>query len=92
MNKAFEIYNMYLPIEVNEVILTKLKNQIKYDIELIDYEKLLKEQNIINQINEERRRFAQIRVGLDPDDEDIPQIPYRHLREQIIPNKPVLEK
>ena len=91
MNKVFEKYNMYLPIEINEVILTKLKNQIKYDGELIAYEKQINEIERINILNEERRRNAQLRVNLHPDDQDIPQMPYRHLREPIIPNKPVLK-
>ena len=49
-----------------------------------------KELEKIIQINEERRIFAQIRVGLDPYNKEIPQMPYRHLREPIIPNKPTL--
>ena len=91
MNKVFEKYNIYLPIEINEVILTKLKNQIKYDKELIEYEKQINEIERINILNEERRRNAQLRVNLHPDDKDIPQMPYRHLREPVIPEKPKLQ-
>lgn len=91
MNKAFETHNLNLPDEINEVILTKMKNQIKYDFELNEYNKQLKELEKIIQINEERRIFAQIRVGLDPYNEEIPQMPYRLLREPIIPEKPKLQ-
>ena len=92
MNKAFETHNLNLPDEINEVILTKMKNQIKYDFELNEYNKQLKEVEKIMQINEERRRFAQTRVGLDPDNEEIPQMPYRLLREPVIRDKPLLEE
>ena len=91
MNKAFETHNLNLPDEINEVILTKMKNQIKYDFELNEYNKQLKELEKIIQINEERRIFAQIRVGSDPYNEEIPQMPYRHLREPLIPEKPKLQ-
>ena len=91
MNKAFETHNINLPDEINEVILTKMKNQIKYDLELNEYNKQVKELEKIIQINEERRIFAQIRVGLDPYNEEIPQMPYRILREPIIPEKPKLQ-
>ena len=90
MNNAFNLYSLNLPDEINEEIIIKLKNQVKYESELKEYNKQLKELEKIIQINEERRIFAQIRVGLDPYNKEIPQMPYRHLREPIIPNKPTL--
>ena len=91
MNKVFERHNINLPDDINEVILTKVKNQIKYEKELIEYEKQLEEIERIKRLNEERRRNAQLRVNLHPDDQDTPQMPYRHLREPLIPEKPKLQ-
>ena len=91
MNKAFEIHNIYLPDDINEVILTKVKNQIKYESDLIEYEEQINEIERINILNEERRRNAQLRVNLHPDDQDTPQMPYRHLREPLTPKKPKLQ-
>ena len=52
MNKAFERHNINLPDDINEVILTKVKNQIKYEKELIEYEKQLEEIERIKRLNE----------------------------------------
>jgi len=92
MNNAFKIYNISLPDDINDLILIKLKNQLRFDCELSKYNKQIIEIKKINEINNKRRRFAQTRVGLDPDNDDIPQMPYRHLRKPIILNIPVLEK
>ena len=91
LNKAFESYNINLPDEINIMILIKLQNQLNYESEINEYTKQLNEHEEIKYINEERRCNAQLKGGLDPYDIMELQLPYRHLREPIIPNKPVLK-